>query len=149
MILMWKQFSTSNITRENDSKVVKILLWRNSTNPKIKHNAKSDKIWAQERGKIKVYSHPYKVFDHFIDLIGDWIKAYWAILELWIWPLGGSRQRSKVFWDLKEATVDQIFLDDDICNSIENELDIRCIGSTSEMSVDFLSILSFIEIFKF
>ena len=51
-------------------------------------------------------------------------------------------------YSLKQATVFEVILNDNICNCIEHELNIVSIGGTSEVSVDFFRIFPFIQVLK-
>jgi hypothetical protein len=50
---------------------------------------------------------------------------------------------------LKQSTIFEIVLDDDVRDSVEDELNVVCVGGAGEVRVDFLLVFSFVQIFEF
>lgn len=79
---------------------------------------------------------------------GKWWLIWWCTKEARI--VFPRKQQEKVFAaSLKQSTIFQIILDDDIGDSVKDELNVVCVGGAGEMCVNLLLIFSLVEILKF
>ena len=86
------------------------------------------------------------MYQVYIKLTSSYGKIDKRIIQTWSSKIGKEAYLPKM--NLEEATVFEVVLDDDVSDGIKHKLDVVGICGTSEMCVDLLLILAFVQVLK-